>query len=390
MTCRLAGKDEMPTRAAIHSPAPAFQRQKALRRRGGILPKDTDRRSAVAECLTGAGRTLCCISIAFSALAIWLAGCAPSAGPPDTNDGVHALDTSTTSSTTPAPIAPREANPASLRVQAEGIEYRGSIYLDGLWLRARATMVNRTSHPITVEYSRCGFHLHARRHADRSNTPDWRSEFVDIACADPGYRRTIASGDSIPPVVTQWQLGDILGDSLPDGRYAFTGQLAFSNGSSPEFPVGTLHLALRRPPLSAQGIAGRMTFRAAMTRPACTKDQTVRVKVIGTLTHAASSVEHISAECPVVLLAYRTVRERDAAPRSGKPVWQSSRECQPGWRAELLRRGDTRVVEVGASAREILGDSLLPGRYYFAVVVQEARRRLFLAAGDAMLERMPE
>ncbi len=109
--------------------------------------------------------------------------------------------------------------------------------------------------------------------------------------------------------------------------------------------------------------------------------------VTGTLTDAGGSVERFSEACPVVLYAYRTRADRDAAPRAGAPAWASHRDCAPGQVQHTLNRGERRSWQVRARAAEILGASLPPGRYFFAVPVNHQGSRVMLSAGDTDLRR---
>jgi hypothetical protein len=135
--------------------------------------------------------------------------------------------------------------------------------------------------------------------------------------------------------------------------------------------------------MGAERLTRMMTFRATTT----VDGGAVQVAVTGTLSHAGGALVLMSAECPVVLHAYRTREERDQAPRAGPPAWTSPARCGPDMREYSLSRGESRTWRVQAASREILGAGLPPGRYYFAVVVNHEDTRTFLSAGDAHLAR---
>jgi len=193
----------------------------------------------------------------------------------------------------------------------------------------------------------------------------------------------IAPGDSLARFGVESPVIEVLGDSLPDGRYYFTAVIELNSGASPEIPAGEAQLSARRRAMGPERISGVMTFRA---NPEVSNGG-VQVAVTGRLSHAGGALERMSAACPVVLHAYRTREERDQAPRSGPPVWSSHPRCGPEMREYSLSRGESRTWRVQASSRQILGAGLPPGRYYFAVVVNHEGTRTFLSAGDARLAR---
>jgi hypothetical protein len=88
-----------------------------------------------------------------------------------------------------------------------------------------------------------------------------------------------------------------------------------------------------------------------------------------------------------MLFVYRDRARRDAAPCSGEPDWRSAWRCEGGFNEAWLNGGQSWMLEGEATAQEILGDSLPPGRYYFAAVVQTEGQKIYLSAGDANLVR---
>jgi hypothetical protein len=254
-------------------------------------------------------------------------------------------------------------------------------------LVAQATVINTGTLPAHVEFGECSLRLRAYRTPARTGEPVWRSEWRGEACILVLYSSLIAPGDSLSrPLRFRASVAQVLGDSLPDGRYHFAAVLELNSGAMPEVPAGDALLSARRRPLPSERVVGSMTFRPR-TVVSRTPAQTMEVTLAGTLTHAGGALERFSADCPVVLHAYRHRARRDAAPRSGVPDWSSRLRCGPELMEFSLDRGDVRTFRVRATAREILGDSLPPGRYYFAVAVHHEQQRAFLAAGDADLGR---
>lgn len=83
-------------------------------------------------------------------------------------------------------------------------------------------------------------------------------------------------------------------------------------------------------------------------------------------------------------------QRRATGPRSGTPAWMHQSDCGTGVQPLVMRHGDLAKLETTVPSSEILGDSLPPGRYYFAVEVRLHAlwmRPVLLAAGDAGLER---
>jgi hypothetical protein len=235
--------------------------------------------------------------------------------------------------------------------------------------------------------------LRAYRRADRTDRPVWDSRKRAPWAGSYGYgcpaylaTRTIAPGQTIRPseFTARFPLIEILADSLPDGRYYFGATLEINHAHTPEFPAGAARLALPRPPLPASRTADAVTYRAA-TEADAASPPAIRTIVTATLTHAGGSRLRYSADCAVTLYAYRSRARRDAAPRSGEPDWKSPQRCGPELHELWLQHGDSRTFRVRTTAREILGDRLPAGRYYFVAVVREERRTVYLSAGEGDL-----
>jgi hypothetical protein len=270
------------------------------------------------------------------------------------------------------------------------LRYQASVGVDGSTLRGRGVVVNAGGRPVSVEYGSCALNLRAYRTAARTGPPAWRSEERQpyggggfYGCDAVGHGAVIAPGDSLARFGVESPVIEVLGDSLPDGRYWFTAVIELNSAASPDIPAGDAQLSAPRRAMSAERVTRVMTFRARST----VDGGTVQVAVTGTLSHAGGALVRMSAECPVVLHAYRTREERDQAPRAGPPAWTSHPRCGPDMLEYSLSRGEARTWGVQASSQQILGAGLPPGRYYFAAVVNHEGTRTFLSAGDAQLAR---
>jgi hypothetical protein len=287
--------------------------------------------------------------------------------------------------------SPRTAPPDAPAAVPGALRYAARVAVHGDSLVAHANAVNAGSEPVALRYGDCALLLRAWRSPDPRGEPAWRSErrgpfrtgLRDV-CGSLTRYDTLAPGDSLPrPLGLRVPLLDVLGDSLPDGRYWFTGVLQLNAGDSPPFPAGDVVLAVPRPPLDAWWITPDVDFRAE-TR---VSEGVVTAAVTGRMLVPGGRELRMSEACPVVLYAYRTREEREAAPRGAVPVWASHRDCPPGEVRHTLQRGESRTWQVRAPVRDLLGDALPPGRYFFAVAVNHTPHRFFLSAGDATLTR---
>ena len=254
-----------------------------------------------------------------------------------------------------------------------------------------AKLRNVRSEPAVVQFGACNVSLAAYRTADRTGTPVWRSAASQpwegtygYGCILPLYEKRLQPGEEVSLGAYSTRVIEVIGDSLPNGRYYFTATVGVSvapNGIS--LPAGDFDLTLERPPLPDSVTHDLITYESATNVNA----GTVRASVSATLTHAGGSVVEYPRECEIELVAYRAKDRRDAAPRSGAPDWRASRSCAAGWRQTILNRGQSVLFETSASASAILGSALPPGAYYFAVVVHTRSRNVWLSAGSAELDR---
>ncbi len=163
-----------------------------------------------------------------------------------------------------------------LRSGLEALRYPVRLTVRGDSLRAHANVVNAGRARVALEYGECALQLRAYRSADRSGPPAWRSEHrrpyeggFGYVCAGIGYSTTLAPGDSLR---RPFELGvpvlEVLGDSLPDGRYWFTASIRLNFGMTPEVPAGDATLAARRRPMPSARRSGVMRFMRGRRCPA--------------------------------------------------------------------------------------------------------------------------
>lgn len=128
-------------------------------------------------------------------------------------------------------------------------------------LVARARITNMGAQPIRLEFGACSLQLLAYRTADRSGSPAWNSDQRRSAAGSPYAcpmylaMRDLAPGASIEPgeLALTAPLVEVLGDSLPDGRYYFAAQIRTNLSVATPIDAGAADLALER--------AGRRALR---------------------------------------------------------------------------------------------------------------------------------
>jgi hypothetical protein len=289
------------------------------------------------------------------------------------------------------------AGAARLSLPADRLDYRAESGTRGAardTLAARMTLTNRGALPAYLEFGACALRLLAWRTADRSGPPAWDSDRRQPWAGTYGWgcpmylaTRTVAPGADFSPgeFSLAVPLIEMLGDSLPDGRYWFSGQVRVNWAPSPTVDAGALDLALPRGAMPAERAYRYVTYR---TTGVTLSGGTVRAAATATLTNAGSALVIFPRDCVVRLVAYRDRARRDAAPRSGAPDWeQSLAGCSDATQEFVLGNGQSRTFETSAAPREILGAGLPAGRYHFALVVRADGRRVFLSAGEADLAR---
>lgn len=127
-------------------------------------------------------------------------------------------------------------------------------------VRAFTTIHNTSDQWLRLQWGtgNCSFRLQAYRRAEPVGRPVWDSWLwrlqrnrplqsnspYSIGCEDVLAQRPLAPGDSLRPEDFQWEgtVSDILGDSLPSGRYHFRAVLLELNWDTVSVRAGTLQL----------------------------------------------------------------------------------------------------------------------------------------------------
>lgn len=254
--------------------------------------------------------------------------------------------------------------------------------------------VNRGPEPVKVDYGACAVELFAYRSDVATQKPAWRSSLRSpwpggyaIGCELYGAHAVVQPGATFQPreFTRSFPVDELLADSLPDGDYEFAARVRLNWGQSREIPAGRLSLALNRGALPTSRLTETITYEAEPAAIA-NEGKTLVFGGTATLTHGGGNLYNVSPACALQVLAFRDRAARDVLP----PVrenWRSrAQPCAPPIEVRL-QCGDSHRVESRVSPRQILGDSLPAGDYYFAVLFHANRRVLRLAAGSATLSR---
>ena len=187
----------------------------------------------------------------------------------------------------------------------------------------------------------------------------------------PGESRTLPAGG----------FRTISEDTLPNGRvYVFAAVDRIRDIVN--VPAGPLDAVS---PNAGLALEARTTVAGA-------RQDTVRTRVTVTNTNA-QPVRLEYGACSITLLAYRS------ATRTGAPIWNSSMRrapegavygCPLYLAVGVAQPGETmspKEFNVAYAIREVLGDSLPDGRYYFAARVRLNWRTSVVSAGEAEVRR---
>lgn len=286
------------------------------------------------------------------------------------------------------------------------LRYAAESSVEGIaprWLVARVVATNPTDRHVYLEYGACALRLRAYRTPERTGRPVWRSEYRRHPRAEHGYAclgyLAIAlvspAGEISPPEFNaRIPLYEVLGDSLPDGRYYFTAVLEFQSGAgttlahdSIRVRAGYADLASANDPLPQERRVGEVRYRADSEQDASapTKMQlTLSATNVGTERVFVSGSSGIT--CPTQLLGYRSAEHRDRWYLEQSADWTAvgcPLRVPPTW----LAPGESRTFSAEVPAW--VGDAGT-GRYYFALVLSVAQEpdgahHFVLSAGDAML-----
>lgn len=273
-------------------------------------------------------------------------------------------------------------------------------------LRADVTVTNTSPRSVRLVHSDCVVELLAYRDSTRAARPPvWNSRrraswptATPYGCALPRITAHLAPGESyhgssggVGQLRAAIEVAQIYADSLPTGRYFFDARLNLNRDtvrvragsavlpSSPfhlgsEYPLDGFHYRVETEKLAAN--AQSYTVRLHVSNAGMRRDLT----------------RYVARECPIVLHAYRSAEAQRTAPP--RPVWVSPRRCARTPEPVRLREGESRTLTRRFTAREVLGDSLRPGTYYFTAVVplvdprmSALSRRVWLDAGAFNLRR---
>jgi ribosomal protein L11 len=160
------------------------------------------------------------------------------------------------------------------------------------------------------------------------------------------------------------------------GRIALTVGLGLAACApvDPAFPP----LAVPSPVRVVDGVTYRAETHVMAERP-------TQLHVQGTVTNTSAQERRVEFPdgCVVLLRAYRHVE------RTGTPSWDQRRTiaCTQAVQVARIAPGRSESYETTTGAREILGDSLPEGRYYFTAYYRPGNQLVEVLAGDAELRR---
>ncbi|HET6341224.1 MAG TPA: hypothetical protein VFG78_03480, partial [Gemmatimonadota bacterium] len=214
----------------------------------------------------------------------------------------------------------------------------------------------------------------------RVRAPDgrvvWGEDRGDWECFQEPYEVDVGPGES-RSIEGQRDTWSILGDSLPEGPYGFTVLL--------QLPDRTLEL---------EAGSGELTSGledVAHEIATVVEGDPAQLRTTVTVTNIGESTVRLEYGCGTVrLLAFRS------ADRSGRPAWDSFKRfgddfaCPAYLAFHLLEPGESFVAgefRYVVPVREVLGDSLPEGRYFFGVDFRVNFRTARFPAGEATLAR---
>jgi hypothetical protein len=261
-------------------------------------------------------------------------------------------------------------------------------------LTAVITIVNRGARTVQFELGACALDLHAYRSATRTGPPVFRSEHRQppgphavYACPLILYDLQLAPGESISPSSLRIPLYEILGDSLPEGRYFFTAELELTDDRVR--PIGQEIVRLD----AGEAVLEREHLRLPAERvlrgiryqipPAPLTDEGDSLRIRMVVQNVSDRLLGINASrtCPFLIWAYRRRSERDRAPLR-EPAWVNPQVCSRE-EATTFEPGESRIFHAGFS-RAVLRQALGPGRYYLSAMVP-AGQGAHLAAGEVQI-----
>jgi hypothetical protein len=154
------------------------------------------------------------------------------------------------------------------------LRYRTATTVEGTAPRMVVTRVvatNPTDRWIDFASGACFMHIRAFRDESRTGSPAWRSDSHPLPCAAVLYMYSVAPGATLGPdgFTRSTALADILGDSLPDGRYWFSTRLDFVRDAPEgglidqgiEIPAGSAELVRAPDPLPSERAIDGVRYR---------------------------------------------------------------------------------------------------------------------------------
>jgi hypothetical protein len=272
-------------------------------------------------------------------------------------------------------------------------------------LVTRVTATNTGSRRVQVQFGDCALRLRAYRTPARTGRPVWRSELrgppyergedgFGYACLAYLAGAVVAPGETIAPneFSARIPFPEILGDSLPDGRYWLAAELDLLgerpagglDRDSVRLAAGEAELTSRVDPLPAERTVRGVRWRAATTRIPGDPGK-LRLTVTATNTGAAPALVGASpsvAECAMQLNGYRTAGRRDAWYLYRNSDWTTP-ECPVRIVQARLAPGETRAfagVFAAPAERRHLSLAL------WTAAPGMGTERIMLSAGDTRPE----
>lgn len=139
-------------------------------------------------------------------------------------------------------------------VQLDEITFRGGVDVRESFpvqLGFRLTARNVSDHDVVLVTDGCSLRVRAYREPERTGRPIWRGPTGPCAANEGPVDVSVPAGDTVV-WRREFSASDILGDSLPDGRYFFTSGLGSAsvatseNSREIEVQAGAAELAVPR------------------------------------------------------------------------------------------------------------------------------------------------
>jgi hypothetical protein len=266
-------------------------------------------------------------------------------------------------------------------------------------LRAWTVVTNGGTRSVTFGHGACALQIRLWREAARTAAPAWRSELRQPV-RRPGERPTMYGCPGVlivrtlrPMDTATFELhvprGEVLADSLPEGRYWVGVELKLLNDSLRPpawdnryaFPAGEVVLDRAQDPLPSVRFHGALRVEAAtrLVRGATRDADSVRTFVLVTNTAAEPSLVVIVRGNPVTAYAFRSAAERDSLPIP-RPVYTIHGAGYHIPHRFMLEAGKKWLFENGVAARDLV-TSAGAGRYFFRAWLM-GEPSFMVSAGD--------